>query len=207
MQPEPEAIIDPNTQIPTEPITLNTTLEVRISWWISPLEFYVSTQESDADLDYTMQMKKIHHFYKTKSPTTNKIDVGSYVIAKYSKNNQLHRAKIVAHNEKLNKYKAQLIDLGAMTIVDPCDIYEMDKQFAQLKRQAIACSLSGVALRVSRRDIENAVDECIGNKTLMCKFIKRKGDMFHVDIEVNRINIRESLIADGLLSVLSEGLL
>lgn len=134
-----------------------------------------------------------------------RVEIGSFVIAKYSKNNQLHRAKIIDFNEKANRYKAKLIDVGAMTIVDASDIYEMDKRFAKLKCQAIQCSFSGVALRASRFDMENSVDRYMGNKTLQCKFIKRKGDMFYVDIEANRKNVKDELIQEEYLSVLSEG--
>lgn len=152
-----------------------------------------------------MQMKNIHHFYKNKSPIAKIVEIGSFVIAKYSKTNQLHRAIIIDYNEKFNKYKAQLIDMGALTIVEAADIYEMDKLFAKLERRAIKCSLSGVALQASRFDVESKIDKYIGDKCLTCKFIQHKGDLYYVDIEADGINLRDALIRDKYLSILSEG--
>lgn len=152
-------------------------------------------------------MTTIHQFYKDKSPVTKKIEIGSFVIAKYSKDNQFHRAEIIDYNEKLNKYKALLIDVGALTILDAFDIYEMDKRFAKFNRRAILCSLHGVALRASRFHIESAIEKYFLNKKLICKFIKRKGDKFYVDIDAEGTDVKEALIESDYLSVLSEGLL
>lgn len=200
----PEGVIDPNTQIPFEVISINDTEEVTLSWFYSPLEFYVSTTKFEADLN--MQMKNIYYFYKNKTPITEKVGIGSFVIAKYSQNNQLYRAEIIDYNEELNKYKARFIDFGFLTILDACNVYEMDKRFAKFERRGILCSLPGVALRTSRFVIEDAVEKYFADTKLVCKFIKRIGDKWYVDIEVDGINVKADLIKDDYLSVLSEGL-
>lgn len=184
---------------------MNNTQEVNLSWCISPLEFYISNIKSEVDL--TMQMKNIQNFYKNKSPVTKKVEIGSFAIAKYSKTNDLHRAKIIDYDEERNKYKVELIDVGALTIVDASNVYEMDKYFAKLARQAIPCSFNGVALCASRFDMESRIEKLMANKTLRCKFIERKGDTHIVDIEADGINVKEALIQDKYLSKLPEGLL
>lgn len=185
---------------------MNKVQEVKMSWFFSPLEFYVTTANSDADLDYTIQMKNIHHFYKNATPMAKKAAIGSLVIAKFSKNNQLHRARITDFNDKKNQYTAQLIDVGAMTIVDASDVYEMDKIFATLECQAIKCSFSGVALRASTGVMQDTVEKLMDNKTLVCKFIQQKDDTFYVDIVVGGVNVKDALIRAEYLSILSEGL-
>ncbi|KAJ6642395.1 Maternal protein tudor, partial [Pseudolycoriella hygida] len=193
-------------EIPMQPISLNKNQEVKLTWLFSPLDFYVTTIKSDADLEYTSQMKNIHHFYKNKSPFAKRVEVGSLVIAKYSKNNQLHRAKIIEFNEQLNKYKAQLIDFGALTIVDAEDVYEMDKIFAKLECQAIKCSFDGVALSASRFDMEETIEKMMTYKKLDCRFIKKKGDTFYVDITADGLNVKSTLIKAKFLSILDEGI-
>ncbi|XP_037035912.1 maternal protein tudor-like [Bradysia coprophila] len=199
-----EGPIDPSSEIPIEAIAVNDTHQVKLSWFFSPLEFFVTTIKSDADLAYTSQMKNIHFFYKNKPPMTRKAVIGSLVIAKYNKNNELHRARIVDYDNETGKYKAQLIDVGALTIVNSTDLYEMDKIFAKLECRAIKCSLHGVALRASRFDMEDIVEKLLDDKKLTCKFIKKKADTFYVDINVDGVNVREVMLRDKYLSELSE---
>ncbi|KAG4076949.1 hypothetical protein HA402_015936 [Bradysia odoriphaga] len=200
----PEGPIDPRGEIPIETIAVNDTHQVKLSWFFSPLEFFVTTIKSDADLAYTSQMKNIHFFYKNKPPMTRKAAIGSLVIAKYNKNNELHRARIVDYDNETSKYKAQLIDVGALTIVNSTDIYEMDKIFAKLECRAIKCSLLGVALRASRFDMEDIVEKLLDDKKLTCKFIKKRTDTFYVDINVDGVNFRDVMVRDKYLSELSE---
>lgn len=182
---------------------MNEAEEVRLSWFFSPLEFYVTTIKSDAELNYTTQMKKIHHFYKHKSPIAKKASIGSYYIAKYARNNQLYRVRIIDSSDEL--YKVQLIDVGTIDIARASDVYEMDPRFEKLKCQAIKCSLSGVALRANRFDMQDMVEKLMDDKKLLCKFIQQKGDTFYVDIVVDGVNVKDVLIRAKYLSILSEG--
>lgn len=197
--------VDAEIQIQVETIPINTTHKVTLAWFVSPLEFYVNLCKSNADLDYTMQMKKIHHFYKNKSPIDKIVPIGSFVVARFTKNNQLYRAKIIDFNEKLNKYKVQLIDVGALAIVELQDVYEMDKIFGELNCQAIKCCFSGVAIRANIFDMKDTILELMDNKTLICKFIQKKADTFCVDIMADGKNVKGTLIRAEYLSILSEG--
>lgn len=126
---------------------------------------------------------------------TGKPAISSLVIAKYSKDNQLHRARIVAFNNGTNQYTAQLIDMGALTIADVTDLYEMDKIFAKLECRAIKCRLDGVTLRSSQSILKRIVEPLFMNdKKVSCKFIEQKGDTFSVDINAKGLNMRGELL-------------
>lgn len=189
--------------LPEPQVSLNGPIDVVLSWWISPVEFYV--YQKDKEPEYETLMSKIQKFYKSRDSVFDNPVPGTYVIVKNNQDQLFYRAVVLAYNEQLYKFKVHLIDLGKKSIVSQNDIWLLEMRFTQLPKMAIKCTLN-VTLIATRPDIQNKIDQLIDpSKNIRCDFKKAFDDMYAADLFVEDLNLKNTLIEDGLVSAVIEG--
>lgn len=173
-----------------------------MQWWISPLEFYVMPKSKETEL--TNLMKLIQRFYRNKATIYDNPAIGSYVIARNQQDQKLYRARVLAYNEKLNKFRVCLIDLGKKSVVTLDDIWEMEKRFAKLPVIVVPCTMDKILLNLSVKEFESKIDDYIrSDSNIDCKLLSLLPNEFYdVDLVVDGQNLRQQLLDCGAISML-----
>ncbi|XP_067630078.1 maternal protein tudor isoform X2 [Eurosta solidaginis] len=204
------AIEPPQTKLSEEYVALNQPFpvqyldtpsrdEVIICWWISPHQFYTHLKSRLADFESLMI--DIQEFYKQKSLQQLQLKVGSYVIARYRKENRLYRARILACNQMLRKYKVHFVDVGNQYTVTSEDIWQVEKRFASLPVMAYLCSFSGIVSNYDHLYIIDRMEKYLPvGATLNCEYIEREQEMYYVNVKVNGTSLKDTLKSEGLIT-------
>lgn len=171
------------------------------------MEFYVYPKSREPEV--TEMMKSIQRFYRNKAPIYDSPAVDSYVIVRNQQDQNLYRARVMAHNEKLHKFKVCLIDLGKKAIVTVDLIWEMEKRFAKLPVIVVRCTLPNALLNVTTQEIQSKIDNYIQpGRDISCTFVSasdKNNPIYDVVMDVNGLNLRQALIDDDIMAVLPNG--
>lgn len=200
----PDEYVPLNQAFPVEHLDTPMREEVIICWWISPHQFY--THLKSRLPEFERLMREIQLFYKKKSLQQLQLKVGSYVIARYRKENLLYRARILACNQMLRKYKVQFVDIGNQYTVTSEDIWQVEKRFATLPIMAYLCSFSGIVSKYDHLYIIDRMEKYLPTgATLKCEYIEREQDMYYVNVKVNGMSLKETLKSEGIINEVAPG--
>lgn len=151
-------------------------------------------------------MREIQLFYKQKSLQQLQLKIGSYVIARYRKENLLYRARILACNQMLRKYKVQFVDIGNQYTVTSEDIWQVEKRFATLPVMAHLCSFSGIVSNYDHLYIIDRMEKYLpAGATLNCEYIEREQEMYYVNVKLNGVSLKETLKSEGIITEVAPG--
>nr|XP_036225781.1 maternal protein tudor isoform X2 [Bactrocera oleae] len=195
----PDEYVPLNQAFPVQHLDTPTREEVIICWWISPHQFY--THLKSRLPEFERFMREIQLFYKQKSLQQLQLKIGSYVIARYRKENLLYRARILACNQMLRKYKVQFVDIGNQYTVTSEDIWQVEKRFATLPVMAHLCSFSGIVSNYDHLYIIDRMEKYLpAGATLNCEYIEREQEMYYVNVKLNGVSLKETLKSEGIIT-------
>ncbi|XP_054737133.1 maternal protein tudor [Anastrepha obliqua] len=195
----PEEYMPLNQAFPVQHLDTPSREEVIICWWISPHQFY--THLKSRLPEFERLMRDIQLFYKKKSLQQLQLKVGSYVIARYRKENLLYRARILACNQMLRKYKVHFVDFGNQYTVTSEDIWQVEKRFATLPVMAHLCSFSGIVSNYDHLYIIDRMEKYLpAGATLSCEYIEREEEMYYVNVKLNGVSLKETLKKEGIIT-------
>lgn len=152
-------------------------------------------------------MKSIQRFYRNKTTIYGNPSINSYVIVRNQQDQLLYRARVMAYNEKLNKFRVCLIDLGKKQIVSLDDIWEMEKRFTKLPIIVARCTMANILLNMPADEIRLKLDDYIQkNGEIYCQYLSVLDNcIYNVDLEIDGNNLRQKLIDDCVISILPAG--
>lgn len=182
---------------PTQIVPMNTQVDIKLSWWVSPEEFYVRMK--DEENKYEDMMKQIQKFYKNKHPIIEVAPVGAAVIARHQKHNTFYRANVLKYNESLNKFKVELTDCGNKSIVS--DLWRLEKRFTKLPKMAIQCTLANIKLNCDVKELQNRIDKYVDNEQpIVCTFLEQSEDKYLCEVESKGADLKMALLKDNLIA-------
>lgn len=180
-------------------IPMNTKVDIKLSWWVSPEEFYVRMKDEEAKFEE--MMKQIQKFYRNKPTVTDVPPVASAVIARYNKHSTLYRAKVIKYNESLGKYKVELVDSGMRAIVTNSELWRLERRFVKLPKLAIQCTLANIKINCEPKELQNKIDRYISNeKSIDCVFLDKSEDKYLCDVETQGMDLKMALLKDNLIA-------
>uniref|UniRef100_A0A182MGF7 Tudor domain-containing protein n=1 Tax=Anopheles culicifacies TaxID=139723 RepID=A0A182MGF7_9DIPT len=200
---------------PEQVVTMNAKVEVVLSWWYSPEQFYVRMR-SDEDKYHDM-MKQLQKYYRNKSnqqlhqqqlqqqqQTSGKAakpSTGSIVVVRHPKHNAFYRARVLKYNESVQKYKVELVDGGNKLALSINDLWLVERRFTQLAPMAIACALPDVRLRCEVKELQSRIDTYISNdKQFDTVFLERIEGKYHCKVNSLGRDLKEHLLEDDLIA-------
>ncbi|XP_043528677.1 tudor domain-containing 6-like isoform X3 [Frieseomelitta varia] len=180
--------------------TPETRKDVIITWFINPNNFYC--QILDNENEFRTMMNEIQKIYIDREPVSHTLQVGSPVIAIFSDDGALYRAEVIELN-KLNGHLIQYIDFGNSAIVDPQNIYAVERKLMHLPKQAFQCSLFNIAplsgLDWSEVNTE-AIDNCFNAENYECFFHNIKNNKYLISLISNGKDVANMLVEQNLAS-------
>lgn len=201
---ETEEFVPFATQLPDPLIPLGSRSQVIVVLWISPHEFYIHLKSHEAEFDE--MMKQIQVFYQNRKSTNTRPTIGDTVIVHQANENVFKRARIIDYNASLDKYRVQSLDYGDKAICQLSDIYDVEKSFVRLPSLAVWCSLQNVVVNYSRVEIQEKIDKYIDpTRNIKCDFLSTIGNITYVEMLIDGVSFRDSLIADSTISLLPIG--
>ncbi|XP_073845267.1 tudor domain containing protein [Musca autumnalis] len=190
-----------NKAFPVKPLETPCREEVIISWWISPHQFY--TQLKSRSVEFERFMKEIHQFYSKLPLQQLQLRVGSYVMARQRKDNIIYRARILACNQMLRKYKVLFVDFGNMYTVTSEDIWPVEKKFSDFPIMSYLCGFDGIVSNYDHLYIIDRMDRYLPQGvTLQCEYIEKstQNDLYFVNVMVNKVSLKETLKNEKLIT-------
>lgn len=179
-------------------IPMNTKLDVKLTLWVSPEEFYVRMK--DEEVIFEDMMKQIQKFYKNKPAVNDLPPVGSAVVARYQKHNTFYRARVIKYNEVLCKFKVELIDSGSKVIVSKPELWKLDLRFTKLPKMAIQCTLANIKINCDVRELQNKIEKYVSSDPIECVLLEKSEGKFLCDVEVHGADLKMSLLKDNLIA-------
>lgn len=128
-------------------------------------------------------------------------------MAIFSDDGAFYRAEIIELN-KLNGHLIQYIDFGNSAIVDPQNIYPVEKELMCLPKQAVQCSLLNVApLDGSNWSEANTkeIDNCFNVDNCTCVFHDKKDNKYLISLINNGNDVAKMLAKLNLASLSNSG--
>ncbi|XP_017476597.1 PREDICTED: maternal protein tudor isoform X1 [Rhagoletis zephyria] len=195
----PEEYVPLNQPFPVQHLDTPSREEVSICWWISPHQFY--THLKSRLPEFERLMRDMQQFYKKKSLQQLQLKVGSFVIARYRKENLLYRARILACNQMLRKYKVHFVDFGNQYTVTSEDIWQVERRFSTFPVMAHLCSFSGIVSNYDHLYIIDRMEKYLpAGATLNCEYIERELDMYYVNVKLNGVSLKDTLKSEGIIT-------
>lgn len=177
---------------------------VCVSWWISPLRFYV--QLADSLPNYKAMMDAMQEFYQNRSPMASFPKIGSFVVCRKS-DGLFYRAKIL--NQRENELKFQCVDIGDKISATLESVWPLEQRFAKLDCLAIRCSLKGVALNYDAVHIEKLIGRLmpkdVPNTVVFLGENCNDKSSTWVELRVGDETLKEVLVRDGLVTSIADG--
>ncbi|XP_052892284.1 maternal protein tudor [Anopheles moucheti] len=200
---------------PEHAVTMNSKLEVVLSWWYSPEQFYVRLR-SDEDKYHDM-MKQLQKYYRNKSNQqlhqqqlqqqqqssgkAGKPSTGSIVVVRHPKHNAFYRGRVLKYNESVQKYKVELVDGGNKLALSINDLWLVERRFTRLAPMAVPCALPDVRLRCEVKELQNRIDSYISNdKQFETVFLERVDGKYHCEVHSLGRDLKEHLLEDDLIA-------
>ncbi|XP_065094028.1 maternal protein tudor [Ochlerotatus camptorhynchus] len=180
-------------------IPMNTKVDIKLSWWTSPEEFYVRMKDEESKFED--MMKQIEKFYRNKPALSEVPPVGSTVIARYQKHNTFYRAKILKYNESLGKIKVELVDCGNRAVVTNSDLWKLERRFVKLPKLAIQCTLDNIKINCDVKELVNKINKYISNdQPVQSVFLDKSEDKYLCDVETQGVDLKMALLKDNLIA-------
>ncbi|XP_015430080.1 PREDICTED: maternal protein tudor [Dufourea novaeangliae] len=180
--------------------TPGTKKDVIVTWFTNPNNFYC--QALDNENEFKTMMNKIQRTYTGREPVSYGLKVGSPVIASFFEDKALYRAEIIELN-KLSGHLIHYVDFGNSAVVDPSNIYPVEKEFIRLPKQAFQCSLLNISpkdgLSWSKVDT-GAIDNCFNADKYECTFHDIKDNKYLILLSNNGSYVADVLIERNLAS-------
>uniref|UniRef100_T1PB62 Tudor domain protein n=1 Tax=Musca domestica TaxID=7370 RepID=T1PB62_MUSDO len=148
-------------------------------------------------------MKEIQQFYSKLPLQQLQLRVGSHVMARQRKDNIIYRARILACNQMLRKYKVHFVDFGNMYTVTSEDIWPVEKKFADFPIMAYLCGFDGIVSNYDHLYIIDRMDKYLPQGvTLQCEYIEKnsQNDLYFVNVMVNKVSLKETLKNEKLIT-------
>ena len=143
--------------------------------------------------------------FELQSPPT----VGTYVCAKYDKDDLFYRAKLVQHFEDSDTYLVEFIDYGNHEMVVAKDLKELDSKLVSYAPLAIYCSLSGIPEDPNRSDhfTSTLVSEILGcieeEGVLSMEVVSSETEVYKVILSTNTQCIND-VVRETMTKLLKE---
>lgn len=202
-----EEFLSFSTQFKQTMVEVGKRENILMAWWTSPFDFFVYLREIHDDL--VRLVKDVQKFYKNRPATLTEPEIGNSVIARYAKDKLFHRARIIDHNQQLNKYKVEFVDFGNRSVVQLDAIWPLEKRFMKLPSVVIRCSLIDVVFNCDRSTIIDKIDLYIKKESSIAMDVIGHEDsdrnIYNVEIFVDGKSLKESFIKDGLMSAVPNG--
>lgn len=214
LQPQPQqpkeksssyTFVPLNKAFPTKPLETPCREEIIISWWISPHQFF--TQLKARSAEFESFMKDIQQFYQKLPLQQLQLKVGSFVMARHRKDNVIYRARIMACNQMLRKYKVHFVDFGSQYTVTSEDIWQVEKRFADFPVMAYLCGFDGIVSNYDHLYIIDRMDKYLPQGvTIQCEYIEKNShDLYFVNVNVNKVSLKQTLSSEGFITEICPG--
>jgi hypothetical protein len=170
---------------------------VTVTWFINPEQFYCQLLKSQSAVGD--MMNAIQAAYCGKTPLTSSVQVGSPVIVKFLRDGVLYRAE-VKEVPDASSLIVQFVDYGNCDLVLRSSVWEIEKRFMTLPKQALSCFLRGVKAPGSQWSRgEMGVDKYFEAEKFSCTFHDCEEGKYSVClISEDGKSIADQLIADKL---------
>ncbi|PSN43927.1 hypothetical protein C0J52_03669 [Blattella germanica] len=184
-----------NDRFTTETPIPGTSEEVIITWFISPEQFYC--QKLSSKFEMSKMMTLIQSTYCGRESIISSIDVGSPVIAKYKVDGVLYRAEVKDITNP-SSFVVQFVDYGNLEIMEKNSLWDIEKRFMDLPKQAIVCSLDGIKSTNSEwARGDEGVDKFFEVEKFQCTFLKSENDVQFVSLVSAEQNVADLLVSNG----------
>ncbi|KAL9913282.1 tudor domain containing protein isoform 1-T2 [Glossina fuscipes fuscipes] len=192
-----------NKSFPVQPIDTPSREEITISWWVSPHQFF--TQLRSRLPEFERLMADMQDFYHKKPLQSLQLKVGSHVMARHRKDNVIYRARILGCNQMLRKYKVLFVDYGNQYAVTSEDIWQVEKRFANFPIMAYLCGFYGIVSNYDHLYMIDRMDQYLPQGAILqCEYIEcNSRDLYYVNVNVNKVPLKETLLAEGLITQIS----
>ncbi|OXU22838.1 hypothetical protein TSAR_002680 [Trichomalopsis sarcophagae] len=165
---------------------------VLMGWFINPESFYC--QLADMQKEFRDMMNEIQNVYAKRQPVSGQLKVGSSVIAVLPEDGVLYRAQVLELN-KPRGHVVQYIDYGDRAMVDPRNIYPVERKYMKLPKQAIFCALKNIAPTPGSNWSNTAeLAKLFGAEKFDCIFHELKNDKYLISLSSNGIDIGSALV-------------
>lgn len=199
---ETEIFVPFDTALPEPLIPINARSKITLVQWISPYEFYIHLKSYESDFD--IMMKQIQIFYGKRSATKVQPKTDDTIIIYDSRERVYKRGQVIDYNTQLNKYRVHMIDYGNKIICETNEIYDLEQSFVRLPPLAIWCSLRDIIMNCLPAEI--TITKYIDpTKKIHCDFINTADGITFVELEVNDVNLRDTFVTDGIVSLVPKG--
>uniref|UniRef100_A0A1A9URB8 Tudor domain-containing protein n=1 Tax=Glossina austeni TaxID=7395 RepID=A0A1A9URB8_GLOAU len=150
-------------------------------------------------------MSDIQEFYHKKPLQSLQLKVGSHVMARHRKDNVIYRARILGCNQMLRKYKVLFVDFGNQSAVTSEDIWQVEKRFANFPIMAYLCGFYGIVSNYDHLYMIDRMDQYLPQGAILqCEYIEcNSRDLYYVNVNVNKVPLKETLLAEGLITQIS----
>nr|CAD7193949.1 unnamed protein product [Timema douglasi] len=179
-------------------VPLSETIDVIITWFISPEEFYCQSLKKSQEIK--SMMTEIQSVY-CRSPRRKKnLDLGSPVIAKFRSDNVFYRAEI---SEKIGEsFIVKFVDFGNKDIFTKFELWDIEKQFMVLPKQAIHSFLKDIKpAQLSWPVGVSEIDSYFNSEKFNCIFHTNVDGRFCATLSQNGKNVGDELVSKGLASM------
>uniref|UniRef100_A0A182IJU4 Tudor domain-containing protein n=1 Tax=Anopheles atroparvus TaxID=41427 RepID=A0A182IJU4_ANOAO len=213
-QPVVDDYVPYRSSFPEQMVPMNVRLEVVLSWWFSPEQFFVRLRSNEDK--YHEMMKQLQKFYRNKSNQQQhqqlqqqqatggkppKPSAGSIVVVRHPKHNAFYRGRVVKYNEAVQKYKVELVDAGNKLVLAPNDLWMVERRFTQLAPMAISCALPEIRLLCEVKELQSRIDGYVSNdKPIEAVFLGCAEGKYHCSLEVQGHDLKTQLIGDSLIA-------
>jgi hypothetical protein len=186
-------------------VKLNSKTTVIVTEWCSPHEFYVQLKNNVNEFED--MMRRIQSVYKFATNSPELPAVGSNVIAKYTRDQQLYRATLVDYNPALRKFKVLFVDFGNKSIVNANDVFPVAKEFFKMPMMAIRCSLNRIISCRDWTDLKNNLDKYLNHNdnNVECEFLYIANGVGIANVKIINKDLKSRLIEDKYVLDLPQG--
>lgn len=201
----PEQYLSFDTEFSVKSVPLNSKKSVAICRWMSPYQFYAYARNENHPIE--AMYKKLKEFYSNKPPCPKFLKEGSNVIAYNRTEKTYFRAKIIATNAHLHKYKVVSVDHGFVITITDQEVWEVEKRFAELPKLSSLCSLQGVISNVEHTEASKTLRFMLNlENDVTCEYLKYddKLDMYFVNLMSNRKSVIDEMVGKGLWSKIGQ---
>lgn len=187
-----------------------------ISYWKSPIEFYVQPRETQDE--FLAMMKQVQNDYRNRaSDDALLVDAtaGTFVVGRRPEG--FYRAQLVPALSDNQGHSSGLdihyIDNGDRVALQPDTVWPMDRCFGQYARFAVRCCLADVAQLADNHQIARQVQAFAEPGKVVQTMLRSKlpasdaveSDTYLVDVMAGEESLKQVLIRDGLLVPVPDG--